>query len=951
MYDLLYEEGAGQRSDASPAAAPAPQAEPAFQYPQPVVVSNDPYIVDGEDHHMDVALIANIAIEYIKMGQHRVNHLKSHVSEVYSPPRVTALAHKVGLSAGWALDLTQVDPDDGKPWDFNSAEKRQKVIDRVKSEQPFLLIGCPPCTVFSQLFKMNVHKLGRARVSKMIREGIAHVEFCIQLYRLQIEGGRYFLHEHPTGAWSWKLPSMINLLSDPRVEKREGHMCPHSMTSEDKQGTAPVLKPTSWVSNSSAVLSEVALKCEGGHRHVHLTHGRARAAQVYPEHLCYAILRGLRNQLISDKVMSVNNIGTVCEDPEETRQQNMYSMYGADVQFIDDLSGQPLDPKLVTAARAEEIRGAVKHHVYTKVPISECWNETGNPPIGTKWVDINKGDANTPDIRCRWVGREFKGSDANRDDLYAATPPLEAKKALIVLAASQRGVKGRDFKKLGFIDIRKAYFHAKVKRPLYVVLPPEALEPGETGVCGKLNYSLYGTRDAAHNWEEAYTEFMISIGFKQGLTSPCIFHHVERDVITVVHGDDFTSLATENNLKWLTEQFKTRFEIKDKGILGPDIHDAKEVRLLNRIIAWDPDGIRLEADQRHAEILVRQLGLESAKGLDLPGVKDTSEEDADEASGQPVDAVQATLYRACAARCNFLSLDRPDIQFAAKEVSRGMAKPTPADFIKLKRLARYIKQNPRAVFKYRFQDKFDNINVYTDTDWAGCVKTRRSTQGGLAIFGGHCVKSWSTTQAFIALSSGEAEYYGVVKGSSVGLGLQAMLADMGVKVQLHVHTDATAAKGIASRKGLSSRTRHVAVHFLWVQEHVISGNIVIHKVKGDVNPADLLTKYLGRDLIARHTAFLNLKFMGGRAESAPELSTIFCERHGLRGCERAGRDKVCCQPQSAPMPGCGPRGCERADRDHVCCQPQSVPHPCEKIFCERVSSGHSGGAHMSEGGS
>ena len=121
-------------------------------------------------------------------------------------------------------------------------------------------------------------------------------------------------------------------------------------------------------------------------------------------------------------------------------------------------------------------------------------------------IGDNKGDKDNPDIRCRWIGKEFKGKDKNRDDLYAATPPLEAKKSLIILAASQCGIKRKDLKKIGLIDIKKAYFNAKVKRLLYVKLPDEALEPHERGqFCARLNYSLYGTRDAASNWEEAYT--------------------------------------------------------------------------------------------------------------------------------------------------------------------------------------------------------------------------------------------------------------------------------------------------------------------------------------------------------------------------------------------------------------------------------------------------------------
>ena len=74
--------------------------------------------------------------------------------------------------------------------------------------------------------------------------------------------------------------------------------------------------------------------------------------------------------------------------------------------------------------------------------------------------------------------------------IYLQPPlPLEAKKALLHLAANQIGVPKQKFRKLGLIDIKKAYFHAKAKRLVYVDLPDEALSPGEKGrVCGKLNF-------------------------------------------------------------------------------------------------------------------------------------------------------------------------------------------------------------------------------------------------------------------------------------------------------------------------------------------------------------------------------------------------------------------------------------------------------------------------------
>ena len=80
-------------------------------------------------------------------------------------------------------------------------------------------------------------------------------------------------------------------------------------------------------------------------------------------------------------------------------------------------------------------------------------------------------------------------------------------------------------------------------------------------------------------------------------------------------------------------------------------------------------------------------------------------------------------------------------------------------------------------------------------------------------------KTFSKGQAVIALSSGEAEYYGLVSGISTGLGEQSMYADWNIKVDIQVWMDATAGIAIGSRKGLG-RVKHVDTTFLWVQDMV-----------------------------------------------------------------------------------------------------------------------------------
>ena len=140
--------------------------------------------------------------------------------------------------------------------------------------------------------------------------------------------------------------------------------------------------------------------------------------------------------------------------------------------------------------------------------------------------------------------------------------------------------------------------------------------------------------------------------------------------------------------------------------------------------------------------------------------------------------MEATRYRSVVARANYMAADRPDIQYAVKELCRDMGAPSRSSWCKLKKLGRYLCRSPRLIIKYGYQDTQDHITVYSDSDYAGCRRTRKSTSGGCAMVGVHCVKTWSTTQSIVALSSGEAEYYALVRAACVGLGLKALYHDL-----------------------------------------------------------------------------------------------------------------------------------------------------------------------------
>ena len=294
------------------------------------------------------------------------------------------------------------------------------------------------------------------------------------------------------------------------------------------------------------------------------------------------------------------------------------------------------------------------------------------------------------------------------------------------------------------------------------------------------------------------------------------------------------------------------------------------VRILNRIVSVGENGLEYEADQRHAEIVMRDLGVhEGSKGLSTPG--STQESSYDQGGHSKVGEFPGdSVYRAVAARSNYLGQDRFDMQFAAKELSRFMSAPEPYDWSSAKRLARYLKDHKRVIVDFAYQELPKEIVVWSDTDFAGCKRTRKSTSGGVVMFGRHCVKTYSQTQETIALSSGESEFYGIVKAASVGLGMKNLLKDLGVSVKVKVLTDSSAAKSIASRKG-AGRVRHIEVRELWVQEKVNRGELTIAKIKGKDNVADGLTKHVDRAKMEKYMADCGVRFAVGRHKLCPHL--------------------------------------------------------------------------------
>jgi hypothetical protein len=296
-----------------------------------------------------------------------------------------------------------------------------------------------------------------------------------------------------------------------------------------------------------------------------------------------------------------------------------------------------------------------------------------------------------------------------------------------------------------------------------------------------------------------------------------------------VHGDDVTPVCEPLALEFVDTMMKEWYELKVEARLGDGPRDGKETDILGRIVSCTEAGFEYEADPRHRQKVLEALGFDGkTKGLSVNGRVDDLADELVE-----LEAAECTPFRALAARLNYLAQDSPEVQFAAKEVCRDMARPSQRSWRKLKVFDRFILDRDVVVWKSDWQEEVGLVlRVVSDSGWAGCRRTRRSISGGAVMLGEHCLKTWSSTQAPIAFSSAEAEYHAMVEAATRTLGLRSMLEEVGIGLSgaVELWSDSSAARDFASRKGVG-KMRHLEVRHLWLQSEV-SGQRVVRDSAG-----------------------------------------------------------------------------------------------------------------------
>ena len=134
-------------------------------------------------------------------------------------------------------------------------------------------------------------------------------------------------------------------------------------------------------------------------------------------------------------------------------------------------------------------------------------------------------------------------------------------------------------------------------------------------------------------------------------------------------------------------------------------------------------------------------------------------------------------------------------------VVRGMSAPKVVHQLQVVRVARYVLQHLEEIWLFNYQADSGMLYVYTGTDWAADELTRKSVSCTVESYGNHMLDCSIAKQSLVAQSSGEAEFYGIVRAVATSKQTSQILEQIGMKAEVTIASDSSAARGTCTRTG------------------------------------------------------------------------------------------------------------------------------------------------------
>lgn len=457
----------------------------------------------------------------------------------------------------------------------------------------------------------------------------------------------------------------------------------------------------------------------------------------------------------------------------------------------------------------------------------------GKKILSNKWVFRIKEDGK---FKARLVVRgcqQVKGLDY--EEVFSPVVNVSSLRSLLSLSVQ----KNYNIKKF---DIKTAFLYGTLNDEVFMEIP-EGYKKQENKIC-ILKRALYGLKQAPMRWNEHFTNFLRESGLNPLSGEQCIFKNKSATLFLAIYVDDGLIVGEkQEEIDRLLNKLETKFEMKKfdnvKTFLGINITRGENWMKLDQ--------------ENYIETILERFNMKSAKTAMIPMVdiieKTTS--DMGQTTNFPYrEAVGSLLYLS--------NKTRPDIAFSVGYASRNMENPTKTDINNVKRIMRYLNATKSDGIVYQRNQNQTKMTAYSDADFAGDTRTRKSTSGYVIYYCDGPISWCSRKQPVVALSSTEAEFISAAECVKEILFLRALYEEFLLtgEIDIELKMDNQSAMSIIKNGQFNKRSKHIDVRFHFINEKIKEGLVKIQYLCSENMIADIFTKALNNIKFLKHKKML-----------------------------------------------------------------------------------------------
>ncbi|XP_062089625.1 uncharacterized mitochondrial protein AtMg00810-like [Humulus lupulus] len=296
---------------------------------------------------------------------------------------------------------------------------------------------------------------------------------------------------------------------------------------------------------------------------------------------------------------------------------------------------------------------------------------------------------------------------------------------------------------------------------------------------------------------------VIDEGFSHSATNHSLFmrYFGNKFIILLVYVDDVIASNDLDKLEALKGRLNNMFKLKDLGKLKYFL--GLEIARSNRGIfaSQRPYALQILKEFRYLGCKPLSTHMEANLKLNQDGDQDGKDNLAD-----------PTLYRRMVGKLQYLTIINSDLSYSLNRLSQFLANPRNSHMKAARRVLQYIKGWPGQGIFMSAKSQI-RLEAYTNSDWAACPDTRRSTTG-FCIFLGESIISWkSKKQHTVSRSSAEAKYRAMANTTCELIWILSVLEELKVKHDgpAILYCDNKAAQHISTNPVFHERTKHIEI--------------------------------------------------------------------------------------------------------------------------------------------